>query len=753
MADPSEPQSPAPPPAARPAQLRSRLFVLAASGLLPLALMAGIALASLVEDRQAATQHSALTLSRALATAVDADLRATVAVLGTLSQNEDLQDGQFERFYRVARRVAVQQGWRAIVLSDAKGQVVVRTAAPFGHADRRPVEPESIAQALALQRPVVGVVTEGSAPGQAFGVRLPLRLRSNDQYVLSAVLNTDQVLNVLQRQSVPGAWVVAVFDRSGHRVARTRQALNQRPSPSLAALLREGRAEGVGVTTTLEGQRSLTGYTRLPDSGWVIAVAIPAAEAQEVALGPMLAVLLGLVASLALSAYLGWIFAGRVSKPIGVLKDAAAALGRGEPVQPTGLEIAELEEVGGALARASAQREQFMQELRQGQAEREALLRQVTDALRAAEDAGRIKDEFLAILGHELRNPLAPIAMAMQLMAIKGDPATTAERRIVDRQLAHMTRLVDDLLDLSRITGKRLAMKMAPLRVGELVQQAADAIGPVLGGRRLRVEIASAAADAWVSGDEARLAQVFGNLLGNAVKFTPADGELAIAARLTDGAVEIEVGDSGSGMSPDVLARAFEPFFQERQGDDRSRGGLGLGLAIVKSLVEMHGGSVLAESAGHNRGSRVRVRLPLASSPAPADPVPTVPAPGGAGRVLLVDDNRDAADTSAALLEISGYETRVAYDPRDALALLADYAPDVAVLDIGLPGMSGYELARHVRAHPNGAHCGLIALTGYGQADDVAMARQHGFDVHLAKPAAADVLLARIAELIERRRN
>jgi len=291
-------------------------------------------------------------------------------------------------------------------------------------------------------------------------------------------------------------------------------------------------------------------------------------------------------------------------------------------------------------------------------------------------------------------------------------------------------------------------MRMEPLRVAELVQHAGEATRPILGERTLRIDVAEGARGAWVSGDEARLAQVLGNLLGNAVKFTGEGGEIVLAARRDGDAVEVTVSDNGAGMSPEVLKRAFEPFFQDRQGQDRSRGGLGLGLAIVKSLVEMHGGSVEAESAGPGQGSRMRVRLPLASSPAERVSEPPRAAPAGTGKVLVVDDNRDAADTTAALLEISGYDVRVAYDPGAALAMLDHLAPDVALLDIGLPGMSGYELARHVRAHPNGARCRLIALTGYGQADDVAMARRHGFDVHLAKPAPADVLLERVGELM-----
>ena len=348
------------------APLKSRLFVLAASGLVPLAIMVVLAVGYLVQERQEATQRSALALSRALATAIDAELRSTAAVLRAVSENEELQAGQWQAFYQVARKVAGQQGWRSMVLADARGRVIFRTAVPFGQADPNPVDPESMTQALVLQRPVVGVVANGATvPG--FAVRVPLVVRSRSQpYVLSAVIATDQVLTLLKRQSVPAGWVVGVFDQSGRRVARSKEPATTRPSPTLQALLDEGEAEGTGVTTTAEGVRSHTGYTRIADSRWVVAVAIPDAEAIRATIGPIVAVLLGLLTSLGLSAYLGWFFARKVSEPIGVLKDAAAALGRGDTVRPQALQIAELEEVGTALAQASQQRQRFMQELRQG---------------------------------------------------------------------------------------------------------------------------------------------------------------------------------------------------------------------------------------------------------------------------------------------------------------------------------------------------------------------------------------------------
>jgi len=317
-----------------------------------------------------------------------------------------------------------------------------------------------------------------------------------------------------------------------------------------------------------------------------------------------------------------------------------------------------------------------------------------------------------------------------------------------------MKRLVDDLLDVSRITGTRLQMRLQPLRLADLVRHAGQALQPVLGLRQLLVEIAPTAANVWVSGDEVRLAQVLNNLLGNAIKFTGPHGRILLRMERHEDEAQITVQDDGTGMPQEVLAHVFDLFYQAPQDTDRARGGLGLGLAIVRSLVEMHGGTVQGSSGGSGQGSTFVVRLPTILPPAGRDPATAPDAQkDGQGRILLVDDNQDAADTAAALLELSGYEVKVAYDPGVALTLLDQFAPEVAVVDIGLPGMSGYELAERMRSHTNGLGCYLVALTGYGTAADVAKAREAGFRKHLVKPATPEALLQAVRQGMDETRG
>ena len=727
--------------------LRFRLFLLAASGLLPLAIVAGAVLAYLGAERQRDARDTALAVSRALGTAVDSELRATVSVLQSLAMADELAPAHLRQFHALARRVSDGQGWRSIVLADPQGRVLLSSVQGPDEADPAPVDPASMRIAIETRQAVVGNVVRGPRGITAFAVRLPVEHDGQLHYVLSAVIPTEHILAVLMRQSVPATSVVTVLDRQLQRVARSRPNPSELPSPSLVALLKDGDAEGTGTTTTLEGMRSHTGFSRLPSSGWVVATGISAADANSGLLGVLGAVGAGLLASLALAAFVAWYFARDVTDPIDALKAAAAALGRGEPVRLPHLDIAELQEVGGALAVASAERDRAAQERRAAEAERETLLARATEALQQAEEAGRSKDEFLAMLGHELRNPLAPMATALHLMARKGDPATQREREVMERQVAHMKRLVDDLLDVSRIAGKRLDMRLQPLHLAGLVRHAAQAAQPVLGLRRLELDLADDAESLWANADEVRLAQVLNNLLGNAVKFTGPEGVITLGLVRSGDQAEITVTDDGDGMPPEVREHVFDLFYQAPQGADRSLGGLGLGLAIVRSLMEMHGGSVEAASAGKGQGSTFTIRQPLASPPTDAASPPSfATAARGEGRILLVDDNQDAADTAGALLQLSGFEVEVAYDPGVALSLLDRFTPEVAVLDIGLPGMSGYELAARVRVHPNGRNCYLVALTGYGTAADITRARAAGFRQHLVKPAAPDALLEAIRQ-------
>lgn len=376
--------------------------------------------------------------------------------------------------------------------------------------------------------------------------------------------------------------------------------------------------------------------------------------------------------------------------------------------------------------------------------ERTELLQQAQAARERAEAANQAKDEFLAMLGHELRNPLAPILTAVQLMKLRGDAASERERVIVERQAQHMVRLVDDLLDVSRIARGKVELRETMLDLRSVAHKAVEIISPLLEQKQHHLTIDLPAQPLRVFGDEARLAQVLANLLSNAARYTENQGEILLSAAIEHADVVVRVRDNGSGISADMLPRVFELFAQAPQQSDRAEGGLGLGLTLVKNLVQLHGGEVSAHSDGPGRGSEFVVRLPAPTdAPQPSEVAKRESGPPSQSRrtrVLIVDDNSDAAELLEQLLKRRGYLTSVAYDGPSALEAARGFQPELAVLDIGLPVMDGYELAAQLRALLAPSSPRLIALTGYGQEHDRHRSHEAGFDAHIVKPVDAETL-------------
>jgi PAS domain S-box-containing protein len=366
----------------------------------------------------------------------------------------------------------------------------------------------------------------------------------------------------------------------------------------------------------------------------------------------------------------------------------------------------------------------------------------------ALREADRRKDEFLAVLAHELRNPLAPLRNGLQVLRLSADPAAQEEtREMMDRQLAQMVRLIDDLLDVSRISRNKLELRKARLPLAAVVENAVETARPLLDAKGHSLAVTLPPEPVYLDADLTRLAQVFWNLLHNAAKYTDPGGRIELTAGREGGAVVVTVRDTGVGIPAPALPGLFTLFSQVDHSLERAEGGLGIGLALVKGLVEMHGGTVAARSAGPGQGSEFVVRLPVAEGPgAAAGPPAGGPAPPSARRrVLIVDDNRDGAASLGRMLSLLGHDTRTAHDGLEALELAEAFRPDVLLLDIGLPKLNGYDVCRRLRDRPWGRAALIVAVTGYGQEDDRRRAREAGFDQHLVKPvrfAALQGLLA-----------
>jgi PAS domain S-box-containing protein len=382
----------------------------------------------------------------------------------------------------------------------------------------------------------------------------------------------------------------------------------------------------------------------------------------------------------------------------------------------------------------------------------EQRLQESEEALRLAD---RRKDEFLALLAHELRNPLAPIRYAV---AVNKKPGRTPEQRkqaeeIIERQVTHMSRLLDDLLEVSRITRGTLELKKARTELTSIIGAAIETARPMLDAKHHNLMLDLPAEPMQLEADSVRLAQVFSNLLINAARYTDPGGQIDLRARQESGTVVVSICDNGIGISEELLPSVFTMFFRSHQASARAEGGLGVGLSLVRGLVMLHGGSVEARSEGPGRGSKFTVRLPTGAPLTQCLDVETeteCPSPGVGLKILVVDDNRDAADTCAMLLEASGHHVQTAYTGRQALELARTFHPHALLLDIGLPDIDGYKVARQVRATPWGRSAVLVAVTGWGQEQDRLRAVEAGFDQHLVKPISAEMVESLLQSFLKR---
>jgi signal transduction histidine kinase len=395
------------------------------------------------------------------------------------------------------------------------------------------------------------------------------------------------------------------------------------------------------------------------------------------------------------------------------------------------------------LYRKTRDLERLNRELEQRVAERTAALEASTAALQAAD---RRKDEFLAILAHELRNPLAPIRTAVQLLWLKelGESQRAMARSVIDRQVEHLVRLIDDLLDVSRITRGMITLHREPVLIAAIIARAVETIRPAIDAARLEFTIELPDELLTVDGDRTRLVQIVSNVLHNAAKFTDEGGRISLKVRRQGPQVVICVADTGIGIAPELVPAIFDLFTQVHATSERAQAGLGIGLALVRRLTEMHGGTVTVQSEGPGRGTEVILRFPVVAtestsfeSPVTQTRVALSPSPR---RILVADDNRDAAESLSLQLQLAGHDVRTAHDGIEALALVGTFKPHVVLLDLGMPRMDGCETARQIRLHSWGQRITLVALTGWGQQQDRQRTTEAGFDLHLVKPVTESEL-------------
>ena len=726
-------------------RLRTSLLLLAVATVLPLVLFALLAAAFVVEHENENLASIAKARNRATMSAVDAELRAAIHTLQALSVVPTLANDDLEGFHAVAKQaLATQPSWNNVLLHDPAGRQLVNASLPWGTPLLvRPVAPRSIETAARTLQPAIGDLAVAPLLQNQFGipVRVPVVRGGKAVYVLTAVLAADAFQKLIVFQNLPRGWVSGLVDNAGRLIARVPpQPPGVMASDEYLAHARSGD-EGWYRGSTLEGQDSYTAFLRSDLTGWTIGYAAPAAIILGGAVRAAWLMGAGIAFSLALAAAIGFWLSRRISRPMSELAGAAAMLGSGDPAMKVPSTIREVDQLSRALNAAASAIARRDEELRLSKVE----LRQHAEELRRANVS---KGQFLATLSHELRNPLAPLRYGLTLLRMRRDSQSLADTEaMMERQLGHLTRLIDDLLDLSRIDRGVLELRRERVAVDAIVRSGIETAKPAIEAKQQQLIVRYAAEPLYVDGDPVRLSQVVSNLLNNAAKFSPAGARIEIATRAEGNQAALSVADDGIGFSDQDSQRIFDMFVQLDASRSQAAGGLGIGLTIVRSLVEMHGGSIDAHSAGAGSGATFVIRLPLAAQPATTDTAPLPSRPMTAQRrILVVDDNVDAADSLAEILRLERFEVRVSYDGAQALELARIFKPDVAFLDLNLPGLSGNALAAAILDEPWAHAVRLVAVTGMGQKSDIEGSRAAGFHAHLAKPASTEEILRLASE-------
>ena len=749
--------------------VRSALSRLVVALWLPLAL-AGLVL---VLQRWQAERQAALARlqseAQTLQVAVDREQSLDLAVLQTLASSAAVEQQDWPALHAAAVRTAAIRPASVVTAFAPDGRNILNSSLRFGeplpNVFERPADATAMWQGRAVPLPQLALFSEPfrtarpAFSGLIWGrlsrrpvVATHLPVVRNGQVVLVVGMSygVDAYARLLEAMPQPHGSVRAVIDGRGLIVARqpgNDKFIARRAVGVFAHGGTQLAASGTGRGQSLDGVDVLFAHSRSAINDWTVVVATP----REQVFAPAWHTMWTSLAWLAVAAGLGAVLARQLARQLAAPLRALAEQVRAPPaigpiaVPPSGID--EVDTLAGALAEASrAQRQRAGLERDREQARDD--LRRVNEELL---QANRQKDEFIGVLSHELRNPLAPIRNSLYILD-RTDPAGPAAfraRKVIERQVRHMTALVDDLLDVTRMARGRLQLTMADVDLAPLLARVRQDHRALLAESGLTLEVEAPDTPVWVRGDATRLAQVFGNLIDNAAKFTPSGGRVLLRASVTVEDAVIEVVDNGAGIDPAQLRAIFEPFVQGEQGLARTAGGLGLGLAIVRGIVELHGGRVEAFSEGVGRGSRFVVHLPKTLQPAAAEPAHErrqAPRPlAGRRQVLVVEDHPDVAQSLIEMIRLLGHEVRWAEDAEAALALHRAHAPDTVLCDIGLPGASGYDVASALRREATGAR--LIALSGYARPEDVQRARDAGFDAHIAKPADPERIVALLGQV------
>lgn len=737
---------------------------MAAAILVPVVIFSALALHMLRSSVREEALRGLRETANATALVVDREMASAVASLELLAASPALETGDMRSFYEQARLLNNDDmSW--IMLIDVLGEQLLHTLIPLGEPVPQAPLFDDMWKSVELKRPTASSLTRNPLDGSLMTViYVPVKTRAGKTFVLAKGFSLDFFTKTTFERNTPPEWVIGLLDHNGLLIARNFNSdtrIGQRARPELIEAI---RTTGTGIIRhpTTEGVDSYDAFTPSQVTGWSVAVAAPVDHVETAAARAAAVAALGFLVAIGV-AVLGAAALGRqLVRSIADAQEAASDLGTGQPPRPhPASKVLELRRLQVALADASAmlRREQLSRQ--QAESKLEELLKNEYEARLRAEAENQSKDQFLAMLGHELRNPLAAISGAIALDRQQSEnagasgPMAEEARQIIQRQSQHLGHIVNDLLDISRLAGGKISLLTQPLDFGALAEGCFDALRAT--GRTTGFTLQVRSGPVWVEGDATRLEQSVSNLLVNALKFTPHGGTIDMNVGEQDGQAVLCLRDSGMGISAELLPHIFDVFTQGPASLDRAQGGLGIGLALVRQLVRLHGGTVEAASEGLGKGSTFTIRLPRIEAHAQSmtepentrQPLielqPTLPPEQTAApHLLLIEDIDDVRRMMSQLLEMEGYRVSETAHARQGVRMAAQLQPLVGIIDIGLPDMNGYDVARALRADPLTQHMGLMALTGYGQDEDRKKALDAGFDIHLVKPVDVDALFESI---------
>ena len=595
---------------------RAYLAVMALAVLVPIILFSAIALSMLMQAEREAALRSLQETARATTLAVDRELSIAESRMKLMASSTSLLEGDFKAFHE--RAVLASKDTRSwIVLHDEDGQQLINTLVPYGTKLPRRPHPERGQEVLRNGVMHVTDLVQGMvANAPVLAVEVPVLLDDKRRYVLSHAFFPAELEVAFRRDEVPADYIIGIFDRKGISIARSQRAQELVGKPVRKELFEGSRSapEGVLQHDTRENIQVYDAYKRSALSGWTVAVGVPVVIIEASTRRAVMVASLGLMAAIGCALALAVYFSRRMAQSIDSAASSAVALGRGETPQSYASGVQEFDRLHAALEVAGGILQQERESRASAEQERARLFASEQEARLLAENQNRAKDEFLAMLSHELRNPLAAISNSIALMEHPAVSAGTAgrARTIIKRQSRHLARIVDDLLDLGRLMNGKVVLVRQRLDLAEAVRDCVQGMRTT--GRLERHHVQVQAMPAWVDADPTRIEQIISNLIGNALKYTPAGGSIAVDVHSSSGSAVLAVSDTGIGMPAELVTRVFDVFVQGSDALDRSQGGLGIGLALVRQLVVLHGGAVEATSPGPDLGSTFSVRLPLAGA-------------------------------------------------------------------------------------------------------------------------------------------